>query len=62
MRIPLSDREERVSLPVLERTVEVEVDAAWSGRRFVRAHWQWVAATLAGLGGAIGAWIKLFQD
>jgi hypothetical protein len=62
MRIPLSDRDERVSLPALERTIRVRVDAAYSGRRFVRAHWQWVAATLVGLGGAVGAWIKLFQD
>ncbi len=62
MRIPLSDREERVSLPALERTIRVRVDATYSGRRFVRAHWQWIAATVAGLGGALGAWIKLFQD
>jgi len=61
MRIPLPDRDERVSLPVLERTIRVRVDAAYGGRRFVRAHWQWVVATLAGLGGAVGAWIKLFS-
>jgi hypothetical protein len=62
MRIPLPDRDERVSLPALERTVRVRVDAAYSGRRFIRAHWQWVIATAAGLGGAVGAWIKLIQD
>lgn len=62
MRIPLPDRDERVSLPALERTIRVRVDAAYGGRRFVSAHWQWVLATLAGLGGAVGAWIKLFQD
>ena len=61
MRIPLPEGDERVSLPALERTIRVRVDAAYSGRRFVRAHWQWVVATLAGLGGAIGAWIKLLQ-
>ena len=55
MRIPLPDRDERVSLPALEKTIRVHVDAAYSGRRFIRAHWQWVAATLAGLGGALGA-------
>jgi hypothetical protein len=62
MRIPLPDRDERVSLPALERTVRVKVDAAYGGRRFIRAHWQWVVATAAGLGGAVGAWIKLLQD
>ena len=62
MRIPLPDRDERVSLPALERTVRVRVDAAYGGRRFIRAHWQWVVATAAGLGGAVGAWIKLLQD
>ncbi len=62
MRIPLPDHaDERVSLPVLERTVRVQVDPAYSGRRFVRTHWQWLAATVAGLGGAIAAWLKLFQ-
>ena len=62
MRIPLPDRDERVSLPALERTVRVKVDAAYGGRRFIHAHWQWVVATAAGLGGAVGAWIKLLQD
>jgi hypothetical protein len=62
MRIPLPDRYERVSLPALERTIRVRVDAAYSGRRFARAHCQWVIATVAGLGGGVGAWIKLIQD
>ncbi|WP_159081490.1 zinc ribbon domain-containing protein [Nocardioides sediminis] len=62
MRVPLPDRDERVSLPALERTVRVRVDPAYGGRRFIRAHWQWVLATAAGLGGAVGAWIRLFQD
>jgi hypothetical protein len=62
MRIPLPDRDERVSLPALERTIRVRVDPAYGGRRFIRAHWQWVLATAAGLGGAVGAWIRLFQD
>ncbi|HEX6150569.1 hypothetical protein [Nocardioides sp.] len=62
MRIPLPDHpNERVSLPVLERTVRVRVDPSYSGRRFVRTHWQWLAATVVGLGGAIAAWLKLFQ-
>ncbi len=62
MRIPLPDHpDERVSLPVLERTVRVRVAPTYSGRRFVRTHWQWLAATAAGLGGAIAAWLKLFQ-
>jgi hypothetical protein len=62
MRVPLPDRDERVSLPALERTVRVRVDPAYGGRRFIRAHWQWILATAAGLGGAVGAWIRLFQD
>lgn len=63
MRVPLPDRpDERVSLPVLERTVHVRVDPAYSGRRFVRTHWKWLVATIAGLGGAIATWLKLFQD
>ncbi len=62
MRIPMPDHpDERVSLPVLERTVRVRVDPTYSGRRFVRTHWQWLAATAAGLGGAIAAWLRLFQ-
>jgi hypothetical protein len=62
MRIPLPDRaDERVSLPVLEQIVRVRVDPAYSGRRFVRTHWQWLVATVAGLGGAIAAWLKLVQ-
>ena len=63
MRIPLPDRpDERVSMPVLERKIQVKVDARYSAARFVRGNWQWmVPPAAAGLGGAITAWIKLIQ-
>ncbi len=62
MRIPIQGRpDERVSVPVVERSVRVRVNAGYNTRRFIRAHWQWCLVTIAGLGGAIGAWLKLFQ-
>lgn len=62
MRIPLDNRaDERVSVPVLERDIRVTVDARYSMNHFLRENWRWCLATLAGLGGALAAWLKLFQ-
>ena len=61
MRIPLPDRpDERVSAPVLERDIQVTVDAYYNARQFVSRNWQWLLGIGVGLGGAIGAWLKLF--
>ena len=61
MRIPLPDRpDERVSAPVLERDIRVTVDPYYSGQQFVAKNWQWLVGAAVGLGGAIGAWLKLF--
>ena len=62
MRIPIPNRgDERVSVPVVERDVRVSVDPRYGAKQFLRENWQWCLATLAGLGGALAAWFKLFQ-
>jgi hypothetical protein len=50
-----------VAVPVLERVIEVEVDVPYSLRRFTSANWQWLAATILGLGGAVSAWLALLR-
>ncbi len=50
----------RIAVPVLEREIQVQVDIAFSARRFLVKNWQWLAATILGLGGALAAWITLF--
>jgi hypothetical protein len=49
------------SVPVLERSIRIRVSMAYSTRRFVAGNWQWLIATVAGLGGGIAAWIALFH-
>jgi DNA polymerase II small subunit/DNA polymerase delta subunit B len=62
MRIPLPDRpDERVSIPVLERQIHVVIDPRYGSQQFLKRNWQWLIATLAGLGGAVAAWLKLFR-
>lgn len=62
MRIPLPDRpDERVSIPVLERHIHVVIDPRYGSQQFLKRNWQWLIATLAGLGGAVAAWLKLFR-
>lgn len=51
----------RRSLPVLEWPVRIRVDVPYNTRRFVASNWQWLIATVAGLGGAIAAWITLIH-
>jgi hypothetical protein len=46
--------------PIFDRTITVQVNRIYAGKRFAAANWQWLAVTAAGLGGAITAWIKLF--
>jgi hypothetical protein len=62
MRIPLPDRpDERISIPVLERHIQVVIDPRYGSQQFLKRNWQWLIATLAGLGGAVAAWLKLFR-
>lgn len=49
-----------MSVPVLERSVRVRVDAVYGSKQFLRKNWQWLVATAAGLAGVVTAWIKLF--
>jgi hypothetical protein len=49
-----------VAVPVLERGILVHVNLAFAGKRIFSANWQWVCATLLGLGGTLAAWITLF--
>jgi hypothetical protein len=56
MRIPLLDRpDERISIPVLERHIQVVIDPRYGSQQFLKRNWQWLIATLAGLGGAVAA-------
>ncbi len=52
----------RIAIPVLERDIRIHVDIGFSTRRFVTANWQWLIATVVGLGGALVAWITLFHS
>lgn len=48
MRVPLEGRpDERRSLPVLERTIDVQVDPGYSARTFWSRNWQWLLGFLA---------------
>lgn len=59
MRIPVQDRaDERRSIPVLERTIEVKVNTGYSLRQFWEKNWQWLLGFLTPLllGGAGLLW------
>jgi hypothetical protein len=48
MRIPVEGRpDERRSIPVLERTIDVKVDPGYSLRGFWSKNWQWLLGLLA---------------
>ena len=60
LRVALPQRsDERMAVPVFERSIRVSIDPVYGTRRFVGDNWQWLAATALGLGGTLGAWIKL---
>lgn len=61
LRVPIRGRpDERRSIPVLERTVEVQVRTSILVRQFAVRNWQWLLGSVAGLGAVIGAWKGLF--
>jgi hypothetical protein len=49
------------SVPVLQRTVLIKVNVGYGTRRFVASNWQWLIATVTGLGVCLAAWITLFH-
>jgi Caspase domain/TIR domain len=49
----------RIAVPVLEREIQIQVDIVFGVRRFLAKNWQWLIATILGLGGALAAWITL---
>jgi hypothetical protein len=51
----------RIAIPVLEREIRIQVDIGFSTRRFLSSNWQWLIATIVGLGGALVAWVALFR-
>jgi hypothetical protein len=65
LRIPMPGRpDERQSVPVLERSVVVQVGTPTRAVQFAARNWQWALAILtfvAGLGTAIAAWVGLFK-
>lgn len=62
MRLDLPNQKEgKVSVPAIERSVRVEVDIAYQARRFASNNWQWLAATILGLAGTVTAWLALFK-
>ena len=48
-----------VTVPVLERPIRIRVDIALTAHRFLVKNWQWLIATILGLGGALATWITL---
>lgn len=51
----------RIAVPVLEREIQIRVDIAYSTRRFVGNNWQWLIATILGLGGGLAAWVAFIH-
>jgi hypothetical protein len=51
----------QIAVPVLERKIRIRVDVSYGTRRFVMSNWQWLIATVLGLGGAVAAWVALFH-
>jgi hypothetical protein len=62
MRVPLPGRpDERVSVPVLERTVQVRVAPLYATKTFAAKNWQWLVATSVAMGGGLTAWLNLVR-
>lgn len=59
--VSVNGSERAVAVPAFERVVAVDIDVVLTAKRAIMTHWQWVAGTLIGLGGAIAAWISLFS-
>lgn len=60
MRIPIQDLpEERVSIPVLERQIQVAIAPLYNSQQFLKGNWKWLIITLIGLASAIATWWKL---
>ena len=51
----------RIAVPVLERKIRIRVAVGFSTRRFLVENWQWLIATVLGVGGALAAWAALFR-
>jgi serine/threonine protein kinase len=51
----------RIAVPVLERKIRIRVAVGFSTRRFLVENWQWLIATVLGVGGALAAWVALFR-
>jgi len=49
------------SVPVMERTIDVQVSAPALVGTFIADNWQWLAGTGLGLAGVITAWEKLIR-
>jgi hypothetical protein len=49
----------RIAVPILEREIRIRVDVGYGTRRFITGNWQWLIATILGLGGALAAWLAL---
>jgi hypothetical protein len=49
----------QIAIPVLEREILIRVDVGYGTRRFIENNWQWLIATIVGLGGGVAAWITL---
>ncbi len=49
----------RPSLPVLERSVHVQVAPVYATGQFVRGNWQWIIGTSVAVSGGVAAWLKL---
>jgi hypothetical protein len=56
-----SVRDGRISVPVLEKQIRIQVDVVYGTRRFVTANWQWLIASVIALGGALAAWAALVR-
>lgn len=62
MRIALPERpDERIAVPVFERSIRVRIDPVYRSRQFVADNWQWLTATALGVGGALAAWRQFLQ-
>jgi hypothetical protein len=49
----------RIAIPILEHEIRIQVNIGYGIRRFITSNWQWLIATVLGLGGALAAWIAL---